>query len=293
MPRPLPPRTSIARTGLVANAHIVQTTRALFRSLWVEQPGLILIRSGAKAVHLDDGAEIATKGDLVLLAPGRSADIENRPHEGIYAGEALIFDPNLTEAFYRRMQPGQRVMGAGSHRAFAPSPGTREAWSALTDALAADDPPIPDTIIRHRAEELLLWLLEQGVAFPPREPPTMVDQTRALLAGELAADWTARRLASKLGVSEATLRRRLSAQGHGFAELLTELRLSRALEMLQTTDRSISDIAFEVGYNSSSRFSVRFKARFSIAPRDIRHAARPDWNGTKPERQAKDPKRAA
>ncbi|MCU0827909.1 MAG: helix-turn-helix domain-containing protein [Tabrizicola sp.] len=46
--------------------------------------------------------------------------------------------------------------------------------------------------------------------------------------------------------------------------------MNRALGLLQTTDNPVQQIAFAVGYASASRFAVRFRARFGLAPSAIR-----------------------
>ena len=55
---------------------------------------------------------------------------------------------------------------------------------------------------------------------------------------------------------------------------ITERRLQRALELLERgDDRSITDVAFEVGFNDSAFFSRCFRRRFGEAPRQWRGRA--------------------
>ena len=85
-----------------------------------------------------------------------------------------------------------------------------------------------------------------------------------------------------MAMSEATLRRRLAADGTSFSALLTDLRMTRALGMLQTTDLPVGTIAAEVGYASASRFALRFRDRFGVSPSAIRDL--PDRSGTEVDR---------
>ena len=48
--------------------------------------------------------------------------------------------------------------------------------------------------------------------------------------------------------------------------------MAYALSHLQTTRRSIDDIAHACGYASASRFAVRFRQRFGLSPRALRQA---------------------
>lgn len=52
----------------------------------------------------------------------------------------------------------------------------------------------------------------------------------------------------------------------GFAEYLTLIRLKKASILLATTDRSITDIAMETGFSSTSYFIQRFKAYNDVTP---------------------------
>lgn len=53
-------------------------------------------------------------------------------------------------------------------------------------------------------------------------------------------------------------------------ELLQDVRMTQALTLLQSTDISVLDVGLAVGYDSASRFAVRFRERFGFAPSAIR-----------------------
>ncbi len=58
-------------------------------------------------------------------------------------------------------------------------------------------------------------------------------------------------------------------------ELLRKARLKRALRLLQTTNLTIAEIAFQTGFTSPSYLSVCFKEEFGKSPTDVRNAATP------------------
>lgn len=62
--------------------------------------------------------------------------------------------------------------------------------------------------------------------------------------------------------------------GVSFREKQTELRLTRACELLATTDSKVVDVAMESGYQSTSLFSAMFKHRFGTRPAKWRERAR-------------------
>ncbi|MDZ4297062.1 MAG: AraC family transcriptional regulator ligand-binding domain-containing protein [Moraxellaceae bacterium] len=73
-------------------------------------------------------------------------------------------------------------------------------------------------------------------------------------------------MASELGLSVRTLRNRLSQQGTSFQILLEEARRTRACDMLKSSNASVKEIAYLLGYRESSNFSRVFKAWTGLAP---------------------------
>ncbi|MBJ2176323.1 helix-turn-helix domain-containing protein [Aureibaculum sp. A20] len=77
-------------------------------------------------------------------------------------------------------------------------------------------------------------------------------------------------LASKLNLSESQVYRKLKAiTDKSTAVFIRSVRLQRAKELIQTTDKTISEIAYEVGFNDPSWFSRAFKDEFGFAPSEI------------------------
>lgn len=55
--------------------------------------------------------------------------------------------------------------------------------------------------------------------------------------------------------------------GETLLEFVKRTRLERALYLLSHTEQTLTEIAFAVGFNSSSDFSRSFKAYFGVPPR--------------------------
>jgi len=58
--------------------------------------------------------------------------------------------------------------------------------------------------------------------------------------------------------------------GYGFKELLTELRLKYAENLLLHSDESITDISYFCGFQSSSHFLRSFSKKYDMSPREFR-----------------------
>jgi DNA-binding response OmpR family regulator len=77
-------------------------------------------------------------------------------------------------------------------------------------------------------------------------------------------------LANKLHLSESQIYRKLKAiTDKSTAVFIRSIRLQKAKELIQTTDRTISEIAYETGFNDPSWFSRAFKEEFGVAPSEI------------------------
>ncbi len=58
------------------------------------------------------------------------------------------------------------------------------------------------------------------------------------------------------------------ATGFGYVEWVNNLRITKARELINTTDKTIKEICFIVGYNDPNYFSRIFKKYVGISPTD-------------------------
>ena len=78
-------------------------------------------------------------------------------------------------------------------------------------------------------------------------------------------------LAAEMNLSRVQLYRKVkSITGSSPVELLRTTRLKRAYQMLLTTDKSVSEVAYAVGFTAPSYFSKCFKEEYGMVPGDIR-----------------------
>jgi AraC-like DNA-binding protein len=83
--------------------------------------------------------------------------------------------------------------------------------------------------------------------------------------------------ASRRGISARYITQLFSADGTSFADFVLQQRLIAAHLMLSDTrfaDRTISAIAFEVGFGDVSYFNRAFRRRYGMKPSEVREAAR-------------------
>jgi AraC-like DNA-binding protein len=257
------------RDGIGLTANVVQRSTLRFSEVAVDQAALILLRHGVKTLNSGSRQWTARRGDALVVAGGQTLDIRNRlSPDGLYEARWVVWDPDLLTQ--QHLPPARRTTPLSSilHLTAVGDAFT----SAVERAVEAIEKPaaIPAPVARHRMTELLLWLQEHGVTLVAHQPASIVARLRTLFSTRPGAAWALSATARQFGMSSATLRRRLADEGMTFGDVLADARMSCAMTLLQTTRRSISAVASDVGYASPSRFSVRFRARFGFAPSAIR-----------------------
>lgn len=233
-----------------------QAARASFRAVIGEASVILRVEQGRKVIRGGWIAEVP-EGAISLMPAAIPLDVENHPAvAGPYRATALLIPAGLAVPVGR-----SQAMCTSDSR-------VSEAFDRALDLLRR--PTTPQAIRDHAVLEVLLWLDAAGLRLPPPGPGRFSDRVRRMLMSDLGHGWTAAEAAGALATSEATLRRRLAAEGLGLAELLVDMRMTRALGLLQGTDLPVSEVAHQVGYASPSRFALRFKARFGVSPSVIR-----------------------
>ncbi len=100
---------------------------------------------------------------------------------------------------------------------------------------------------------------------------TFVAQLRKTIKSHIPdADYSVEDLGSEMGLSRVQLYRKVKAlTGYTVVDLLRKARLERAKRLLETTDKNVSEIAFEVGFTTPSYFAKRFKVEYGIKPGEV------------------------
>ncbi|MBP7767929.1 MAG: AraC family transcriptional regulator [Prevotella sp.] len=74
-----------------------------------------------------------------------------------------------------------------------------------------------------------------------------------------------------MGLGRVQLYRKVKAlTGSTPVELLRLARLERGRQLLKTTDMTISQVAYEVGFATPSYFTTCFKQQYGMYPNDVR-----------------------
>jgi AraC-like DNA-binding protein len=84
------------------------------------------------------------------------------------------------------------------------------------------------------------------------------------------SDLSVETIGAELGLSRVQLYRKIKAlTGQSPVELLRTARLQKGRKLLQTADKTVSEVAYEVGFTAPSYFTKCFKDEFGISPSDL------------------------
>jgi len=82
-------------------------------------------------------------------------------------------------------------------------------------------------------------------------------------------------LSEKFGISVRSVNRRFKqATGKSPMQYLQQVRIENAQELLKTSNLSISEVAYSVGYPDNSYFSTVFRKAISLSPKEYRNLVR-------------------
>ena len=101
-----------------------------------------------------------------------------------------------------------------------------------------------------------------------------LNQLRSIIRSNMAnTEFGVEDISSKVGLSRVQLYRKVKAiTGTSVVDLLRRARLQEAQKLLTDTNKSISEIAYEVGFSSPSYFTKCYKDEYDTLPGDARNS---------------------
>lgn len=232
-------------------------------SVEIPQPQFAILLQGRKQVRTAQQSLQLQPGDLFLITRRCRIDVVNipDPDSGIYLSAVV---PLCSE-----------VMAAARTLWNEPLPDAGDVLAQLP--LVEHDASLRQwrqALERGHYTEARLALAAMVVAFcrlghgslllPPE--PGLGERIRDLIAAQPERDWQSRDFEDHLGLSSATLRRRLTLEQLSVRDLIADARLAHAMQLLYTTQLPLKSVAAKVGYRSVSSFNKRFHARYGLEP---------------------------
>lgn len=266
-----------------------------------------LLTEGRAYVRLDDGGRMALRaGDIVMIPHGEKHVLENgatrqtindEKHladvlsKGLNlwrmggGGEITKFvcgymacDPRLSQVFLNGLPPIFKVNIRND-----PSGRWLENSIRFSVDQASGSAPGSEALLAKLSEVLFVETLRAYIAqLPPGQTGWLggardseVGKVLALMHKSPAHPWTISALAKEAGISRSVLAERFRHYlNQSPMAYLTRWRLQLAAQMLNSTNRSVAQIALEVGYESEPAFNRAFKREFEAPPARFRSQSR-------------------
>jgi len=117
-----------------------------------------------------------------------------------------------------------------------------------------------------------IWEIEPVETNDTPETSIFITRFKEVVEARLAdSDVSVEDLAADMNLSRVQLYRKVKAiSGSSPVELLRTARLKRGYQLLLTSDKSVSEVAYEVGFTAPSYFTKCFKDEYGMLPGDVR-----------------------
>lgn len=248
-----------------------------------------MLRAGSAVVRQDGREARIVPGDLVMFDTGR-------PFVWTFSGDFDLWVISVPRDLLGRDLGASEQLTARTVEGGAPMAG-------LVRQMLADALPLFSTLnggVATRLSGALVQLLAATVLqiddrAPLRNPTRarLLARVRQLVDTHLRdSDLSVARLARLAGISRSYLQSLFQEEGTTVGEFIRKQRLERcrwALADPVSSRRSVSEIAFEYGFNSLAHMSHRFKEAYAMSPSEYRiHALRQNaaaiaFGGQKPQ----------
>lgn len=254
-------------------------TRAVetVRDMTIDEPALIVVLDGIKEVHIAGDMFEFHPGEPFVLPANQSFDIVNLPDEtsGRYRAVFITLPRDLVRRVAQAHPRRTKATGTSPRKPHDPAIGltaqTVDTIAHAATALSRTD--LDASLAEHRVMEILLLIGHVPAIARSDAATTVAERTRHHIALAPMDPWRSQDIARLLGVSAATLRRRLAEEGTSLRIILTAERMRRARAMIEDGERNIAAIAAACGYSSRSHFAASFRSAHGASPHSLIAAA--------------------
>lgn len=234
--------------------------------------------SGRAEFRMDDGcSQYIGEGDLFMSTLHNHSDCIDLPL-GYYRGITVMIDPHEAAAEAEPLLSGiQFNMRSLSERFFAEDEcfliQASAELSGIFSGMYAAPPEARQVLYRLKVLELLIYLH----CFDPKDEPQrpvyarqqveLIKQIHCQLTGNPAERPTIDELAQINCISATGIKNGFKAvYGTSIYAYMKDYRIRKAAQLLRSTQKSVAEIAAEMGYASPSKFSAAFKQHMKLNP---------------------------
>ncbi|PJC87483.1 AraC family transcriptional regulator [Vibrio sp. HA2012] len=242
------------------------------------QSGILHISKGALDLRTESNmSHILSAGEFIIYHSDDIKELQSQMLYEHFMAEMIIFEPSVFQGFCNQIpKSNQNIIAANDNDDdfFVFNRNHVIASHILSLLISAKDSGSSSHTIESLAHALLAELIHiapsvQHVirkAFNQSTAQKVIRFIELNIENEVSLEATSQ----FLGMSTATLKRRLAAEDLSFSQLLKVKRVNYAATKLRLTGKSIAQIAFESGFKSAAHFSTAFKGVQGMTPKEFR-----------------------
>jgi AraC-like DNA-binding protein len=252
---------------------ITRVRNQRLRHSHVDELELFYLASGSQLYHVANKGYRLWGGDLVLVFPGEPHGFEPRERSTTYVlmlslaklkGRGFLdLPPQEGEELSRRLKSlRQHVFHVG--KAF------RENMDAVF-FLATHERPFRRILIRNLVTEMLIAILNSSSQSTNRDIPTRIHAATDFIAANICDPISSEDVASRVSLSKSHFQK-LFRQTFGVPlhEYILRKKVEKAGELLKSTNKTVTEIAYDLNFSSSQYFATVFRQYTGISPSDQR-----------------------
>lgn len=238
---------------------------------------IFYLSSGECTSFIDHNIYKFGKGDLVIV-PSGCLHRTTYNGKGMHERVVISFRNDATE--WIQNQTGKELMENCMKPGVVNIPEKRRDYvvALLDKLLFENDSPdeLSPAFIKVGLIELLLFIIrcknyEENVIKEIDVDNRIIQEVATYIYEHYADNLSLEYVADKFNLSRSYLSKKFkSATGFGFKEYIINVRIQNACNLLLETNKSITDIAFECGFNDSNYFGDAFRKAKGISPHKYR-----------------------
>ena len=247
----------------------------------ITQCGIIYVSSGQVSYKTKTQPSRTLKaGEFTVYHSDQIEYLESHCDDGQFYAEIVTFEPSLLRQFCNNLNPPAANIKQPELQHVALTEQHYTAQKILAVLLEAKKiGESSEATLEALAQALLSEVLSIEPGFLPIIESACNQRTAekviAFIEINIENDVSLESTAHFLGMSIATLKRRLAAENLSFSQILKIKRVNYAATKLRLSNKSIADIATESGFKSAAHFSTAFKGVQGMTPKEFRQHVKP------------------
>ncbi|TKG94318.1 AraC family transcriptional regulator [Puteibacter caeruleilacunae] len=241
-------------------------------------PGIIeicFLDKGSQHYMINQEKYLLKGGDLLVTYPDEPHGTSSYPEEKGSLYWMMIKIPENSGRILNLSPTNSRILIdrllAFKSRQFRALPGIRNSLSSIFQAYNKTDDPLKMIEINSNILAFLLKVIHSGEAKEKKETSSEIKIICEYILNNLQEDVELEELAAKINLSLSRFKHRFKEEtGVPPKEYILRKKIERAKEIMSTSSEAINEVAYSLGFTSSSYFATVFKRFTGQTPSDYR-----------------------